>query len=266
VLSSIRLTVSSQLASVLLMDEGLVKLLEEAGLSDKESRVYLALLATGQATVNKIAQVTKLKRPIIYVTLESLEKIGYASKVPNKTVSTYSAGDPAVISAQLSTTSKHFQEMLPYLQTLGARTERRPKISSYDSVEAIWRAFKEQSLESDVSVITSYGRIYNLFPKLTEEWLKNCEKGVYKLKNWRHIITDEPKDIEIGKRLTAIGQKVKAIRSANTHLVDLVVYDNKVSLALIDKEPFINIIESEPLALSMRGIFEVVWKDGKWVR
>ena len=248
------------------MDEGLVKLLAEAGLSDKESRVYLALLETGQAAVNKIAQITKLKRPIIYVTLESLEEIGYANKVPNKTVSTYSAGDPAVISAQLSTTSKHFQEMLPYLQTLGMRTGKRPKISSYDSVEAIWRAFKEQSLESDVSVITSYGRIYHLFPKLTEEWLKNCEKGVYKLKNWRHVITDDPKDIEIGKRLAAIGQKVKSVRSVDSHGVDLVVYGNKVSMTLIDKEPFINIIESEALGRSMRGIFDIVWKTGKWVR
>ncbi len=247
------------------MDEGLVKLLAEAGLSDKESRVYLALLETGQATVNRIAQITKLKRPIIYVTLESLEKIGYASKVPNKTVSTYSAGDPAVISAQLSTTSKHFLEMLPYLQTLGMRTGKRPKISFYDAEEAIWRIFKEQSHESDASVVTSYGRIYHHFPKLTEEWLKSCERGIYKLKNWRHIITDEPKDIEIGKRLAAIGQKVKSIHGANTRVVDMVIHDNKVSITLIDKEPFINIIESEALALSMREIFDIVWKAGKWV-
>ena len=248
------------------MDEGLVKLLENAGMRDKESRVYLALLEAGQATVGRIAQITKLKRPIIYVTLEGLRGKGYANKISNRTVNTYSAGDPSVIGAQLNTTAKQFSEMLPYMQTLERRSGKRPRVTFFDAPQAIWGIYKEQSHYADVSLITSYSRLYQHFPNETEEWLRNCENGVYLLRNWQHVITSEPKDVEIGKRLASTGQKVKSITSKETHVVDIAIYENKISITLIDKEPFINVIESAPLVRSMRGIFDIVWKTGKPVR
>lgn len=86
------------------------------------------------------------------------------------------------------------------------------------------------------------------------------------MKNWKHIITDSPQDIEIGKHLAVIGQKVKSIHDTKTHSVDLALYENKFSITLISEEPFISTIESEPLSLSMRGIFDIIWKTGKWVK
>src|SRR5262245_40680703 len=119
------------------MDAGMVNLLIDAGLSDKEACVYLALLEAGQATVSRIAEGTKLKRPTVYVTLKSLAEKGYASKMPNKKIETYSAGDPAILSAKMSTTAKHLLEMLPYLQSLQKRTGKQPHITYHDTEEAV---------------------------------------------------------------------------------------------------------------------------------
>ena len=52
----------------------LEKYLQEIGLSDKEAGVYLALLATDNSSVIELAGKTKIKRPTVYVILESLAK------------------------------------------------------------------------------------------------------------------------------------------------------------------------------------------------
>ena len=96
------------------MDSGMVRLFEDSGLSEKESRVYLALLELGQASVSRVADAAKLKRSITYVTLESLNEKGYASIVGGKKIAIYAAGDPTMLSARLSTTARHFAEVLPY--------------------------------------------------------------------------------------------------------------------------------------------------------
>lgn len=247
------------------MDAGMVNLLRDAGLADKEAQVYLALLEAGQATASRIADSTKLKRPTVYVTLESLAKKGYASKMPNKKIETWSAGDPAVLSAQLSTTAKHLLEMLPYLQSLQKRTGKHPKITYYDTEQAVWNIYKEQGFISDVCLITSWSRLRDLFPRQAEEWFKNGERGIFPLKNWRHIVTNDPEDVKIGERLAAIGQQVRSVPGSDAHAVDLAIYGNKFSVTLIEKEPFIVVIESEQLARSLRGIFEIVWRTGKKV-
>ena len=248
------------------MDTGMLNLIKDAGFTEKEAQVYLALLEAGRAAVSRIADATNLKRPTVYVTLKCLAERGYASKIPNKKIETYNAGDPAILGAQLSTTAKHFLEMLPYMQSLQKRTGKHPKITYHDTEEAVWNIYKEQGFSSDVCIITSYARLLHFFPRAAEEWIRNSEKGIYPLKNSRHIIANDSEDIQIAKRLATAGHDVKSIASTDAHAVDLALYGNKLSITLIEKEPFIVVIESDELVRSMRGIFEIIWKTGKPVR
>src|SRR5262245_34371544 len=56
------------------------KYLQDIGLTDKESGVYLALLQVDDASVLDLAKKTGIKRPTVYVTLESLAKKGLVSE------------------------------------------------------------------------------------------------------------------------------------------------------------------------------------------
>src|SRR3990167_4868713 len=57
----------------------MLKELQDIGLSEKESRVYLAALELGRATADQLAKQAKIKRPTTYVQLESLMKMGLMS-------------------------------------------------------------------------------------------------------------------------------------------------------------------------------------------
>lgn len=245
------------------MDNGLIKLLEEAGFSGKESAVYLALLELGQGTVARIAQVTKLKRPIIYVTLETLAKRGYVSMVTNKKIITYAVSDPSIISARLTTTAKHFLEMLPYLQTLGNKSGQRPHITYYDTWEGIWNVFKEASYSKDVMLVTSYARLMQKHPSATETWISGCERGVYSLQGWKHLVPNKPSEKEIVQRLVRVGQNVRTVTNDDLHSLDLAVYDKKISITAIDEQPFMVVIESDSLARSLRAMLGIIWHTGQ---
>ncbi len=113
------------------MDTDLLKLLEQTGFTEKEARVYLALLELGKGDVSDIAKIAELKRSIIYVLLEELIKRGYISELPNQKINTYHAIDPSFILNELKITTKNFSEMLPIFRTLRNKGRKRPKITYY---------------------------------------------------------------------------------------------------------------------------------------
>ena len=141
------------------MDETLLKLLEESNFTNKEARVYLALLELSQGTVTKIAKITELKRPIIYVILEGLIKRGYASELPNKKINAYQPISPEIILKRLQGIVKNFSEMLPVFKTLHNKGGKKPKITYYETKEGIWNVYKEMTLSKNPRLL--------IIPRLT---------------------------------------------------------------------------------------------------
>ena len=62
------------------MDE--FRILEILGLSDKEARVYLALLELGTASAQTVSTKSYIKKPTTYLALEELRKKGLLTKLP----------------------------------------------------------------------------------------------------------------------------------------------------------------------------------------
>ena len=244
------------------MDESLIKLLEPAGFTDKEAKVYLALLELGRGTVAEIAKKSDLKRPIIYVLLEGLIKRGYASELPDQKINTFQAIDPAVILNQLKTGVKNFSEMIPILQTLGNRGHNKPKISYYENLSGIWNAYEEMNHIKDSFFITSYAKLDKLFPKEVENWFKNYDRGLYQLAG-KHLIPDTPGDRVIGQRLIKADQQVRLLSGIRNLGMDFSVYGNKLAITAFDENPFAIIMESAGIVKSLREIFDLVWKNAK---
>jgi len=98
------------------MDKDLVVVLSSVGFTNKEAQVYIALLSLGAGTVQQIATLSGLKRPIIYVLLEGLIQRGYVSEIPGKKIRAFQAMEAAtdgykltsLISSSICRFSKHW--------------------------------------------------------------------------------------------------------------------------------------------------------------
>jgi sugar-specific transcriptional regulator TrmB len=76
------------------IDTGLLKKLEELGLSEKESRVYLALLPRRDTGTSKLIRATGLHGQFVYDALERLEDLGLAKHVTQNGRKKFSANTP----------------------------------------------------------------------------------------------------------------------------------------------------------------------------
>jgi sugar-specific transcriptional regulator TrmB len=242
------------------VDQDLVKLLEQTGFTQKEAETYLALLELGRGTVSQIAKITKLKRSIIYVLLEGLIKRGYVNEIPGLKINTYHSIDPLFILSQLKTTTKNFAEMLPIFRTLHNKGKNRPKIVYHETKDNIWKIYEEMSQSKEAFFISSYERIEKHFPNACKYWENQFKKKIIPV-NGKHLVANSEFDLQIAKKFKKHGQQTKYL--SEKFDMDFTLYDNKLAITSLEKDPFIVIIESEALVKSMRPFFEIIWNNGK---
>ena len=70
------------------------RILQEAGLTKGESKVYLALVLLGESSVTPIAREAKVSLSKIYEILENLIKKGLVSSIVKNNVKHFSAAEP----------------------------------------------------------------------------------------------------------------------------------------------------------------------------
>ena len=245
-------------------DRVLLNLIEEAGFSQKEAMVYVALLELGRGTISEISKITGLKRPIIYVILEGLLKRGHASELPNHKINTYQAIDPSVISLKLQVVAKNFLDMVPVMKTLSRKSNNSPVISYFDTKEGILNAYNEVNNYTDAFFITSFSRIENFFPEILAEWKKYYKKKITTLTS-RNLISDKKEDVALIKEFMEITDKVQGriVPELKDYNVDFALYGNKLSIASFNKNPFLIIITSEEVVKTIMPIIELAWNMGK---
>ena len=242
------------------MDQDLLNLLKRAGLKERQANVYLALLEINQGTVNNIAKKTDYKRPIIYVILEELIKKGYAFKLENQKINTYQAASPKDILVNLKNTTQDFSQMLPYLLSFATKKKKQPKIEFITKKERIWRIYEHVIYSKNPHVITSYLNIEYCFNKSLIDWIKLNKN---KIKKWdsKQLISNNPKDIEVGKAFQKYNQQIKILKDIKSIDFDIIFCENKMIITSIKNEFFAISLESRQLVEVFKLLFEIIWKS-----
>jgi sugar-specific transcriptional regulator TrmB len=244
------------------MDTDLINLLQKTGFTEKEAKIYLALLELGQGDVTSIAKSAGLKRSIVYVLVDELIEKGYVSMLPNRKINTYQAIDPGIILTQIKATTKNFSEMLPFFRSLHNKGDKKPKLHYIENREGILKIYEEMNNHNDQFFLSSYSRLEDCFPGIVPEWIKNYKNRRYNFIA-RHLLSDSPHEIEYAKQLQSIGQKIRISSELKNIKMDFTLYGNKLALTSLEEKPFIVLIESEELVNSMKPIFEIAWRSGK---
>ncbi|MEK7460666.1 MAG: helix-turn-helix domain-containing protein, partial [Patescibacteria group bacterium] len=122
----------------------LEKTLEKLGLSEKEARVYLALLGIGQATVQQIAKKAGVVRPTTYVILETLSKKGLATTVEKNGKVYFAAESPEQLQQflkqqeqEISTKVEELKRAMPELVSIFALSGDRPTMRFYEGKDGV---------------------------------------------------------------------------------------------------------------------------------
>lgn len=249
-----------------MIDIGLKKL----GLTDYESKVYLALLEIGEGTSGDILKKANLHSGKIYEILSSLQNKGLISEIVQNNVKRYSATEPGRIydyldvkKKELETTENEISKIMPLLLEKAKFANKNPiKIEVYTGFEGLRTAFmKEMNKYSKNTEVLVFG----VQPKIKYD-KKISDFFTYKVypeRKRNRILTRKIKDLST-MGVKSSSSYPKQVRYLNYQSMTIVeVYDDLVLIESYLENPIILVIESKEVAKGFKDQFEMLWKTAK---
>ena len=127
--------------------------LKEAGLTNGEIKVYLALLEIGSSTIGPILAKSGITKSMIYRILEKLIKKGLVSYITKEKTKHYQATQPNKLldyidskEKQLKKNKNKIQEMIPQL-ILKQKTAKKSEANLYEGFKGLTTAFENRYLK-----------------------------------------------------------------------------------------------------------------------
>lgn len=249
--------------------------LQNLGLSDKETSVYLAALELGSDTVQHIAQKAKVKRVTTYVVLESLLKKGLVSKIDHAKKTLYVAEEPERLIRFLDQQMKELEvrknsinPLLSQLRLINNASTTKPIVRFFEGaegVDALMDEFIKEFATGDKKTSNDDGIFYlaysrdlleKIFTKEQRERGRKERLGAKiearPLYNWNHPTENFP---------LSKGAKVSA--EEFPFPCDIAVYKNKIRLISLTNPPTAVLIIDKNLAQGLRSLFLLAHKGAK---
>src|SRR3990167_6434552 len=249
------------------MKEDLIKILTDIGLSEKEAKIYLALLVLEAATANEIAKKADINRTSAYDVLEILIKRGVVSKYKKKSRTFFNVSDPKKLITYLEhekadhekTIEKQKQavaDALPELISLQQPLSTRPKVQFFDGEKGMREAYEDTltakgGILAYANVQTMHEGLPNFFP---EYYKRRTEAKVF----IKAMMPKNALSLERGIRDREEIRQSKFIPEGQEFSPEVNIYNNKVLIASW-KEKMAVIVESKEFADLMRLTYQLLW-------
>ncbi len=239
--------------------------LKNIGLSDKEARVYLAMLELGPSSVMDIASKAGVNRPTAYVEIDSLKKKGLASTQPKGSKRLFAPESPEQLefylireNQKMASRQVLLNEVLPELRTMFNLGEKKPVVRFFEGGEGLLKMQDEflKAKPREILGIFSIDAVYKVFPKHGETY--SPERVKRKIPA-RSIYTSAKGPI-LKKDDVRLLRKSKFVPPEQFKFQsDITIFGDSVAIAALHGKPSGTIIEQKEIADSFKGLFEFVW-------
>jgi predicted transcriptional regulator len=244
-------------------NETLIRSLVGLGLTDKEAAVYITALSLESATAYRIAEISKLKRPTVYVLLEELRRKGLVLKTPHPKKALFSARPMTEYLAEEESRLAQVQSLLPRFEAL--RKKPGTAVYFYSGIsgmrDALGYKFKTMCGKKYLSFYGDLDGMSRELQTIYDNWDKEAIASGIKFR----VIRARGKE-QNTSHLTTI-EKL----SVEERYVEANSYPSNISFEIADdfiritdaKELFATIIESRETADALRLAFEIIWNMAK---
>jgi len=229
--------------------------LENIGLSKKEAKVYLSLLALKSAPVTKISDHSGVDRTQTYDILRNLVERGFASYVLKNNTRHFSPANPEQILQDLKEKEREFLSILPDLKQFLAQEHEITSVELFKGIEGIKAVYKNLLKSKKDYLLLGTPQIFeNVLPIFSKQFFKQIEEAHTKEK----IIFNNKEKFTKLKRgeYRYLNQKIFSP-------TDALIYENHVVL-FVWKEPYYAIhIKSKEIERTYQKYFGFLWEHAK---
>ncbi len=238
--------------------------LKQAGLEEKQAKVYLACLELGSAKAPEIAKTAEIKRTTAYGILDELAGLGLVNYSEKNKQRLYRANSPEVLADIMDRNRSALAKSLPGLEDLFATHHLRPKIQFFEGVSGVKQIY-EDVLKCRTKKIRQIVNERANTDLVGEEFILNyirrrVASGIttYDLHPKSGGIQTEMR----GREDPKLKRYVRYLPPDAFYAAMIMIYDNKVAMASSKKENFGFIIESKEFTNTLATYFDFMWKLG----
>jgi HTH-type transcriptional regulator, sugar sensing transcriptional regulator len=243
--------------------------LKKLDLTDKEVKVYLALLERGTQPASVIARATDLPRNTARFQLDKLVKKGLVTKTYKGNIQVYSPEHPETLLQvlevkkkrlmdEIETQQEQIENFLPEFTSFFRKSDVFPKVKFYEGLDNL-KTLYEDTLTSETPIVC-YSDVDGLLDVFGEDYMDwyTTEKAK------RNI---ELNSIALDTKRTREYVKDNAKKKRDMYLVpaknmpftnEINIYDGKMSIIAL-KDMVGVLIESQDIYISQTTIFKMAW-------
>lgn len=247
----------------------ILDVLNEIGLSERESLVYTTCLQMGKQTVSVISRLTNIRRATVYDVLDKLIKKGIAHRVEGVGTTYFEVLDGYELLRYVEAEKiqniynsnlkiERLKGVLTDLEELSSFSPSKPMVKYYEGERGLQEAYEDTLTSSeDIRAYANIEEMHKGLPHFFPDYYsRRCEAGLF-----IHTISPDNK-ISI-ERSKFDKKEMREIRFIDSNVFEFTpeinIYDHKVLFASW-KEKMAVIIESEEIADFQKKIFDVLYE------
>lgn len=245
------------------------EILRKIGLTDGETKVYLALLESGPSTVGPIVKKSGVAYSNIYEVLQRLAEKGLVSYVIKQKTKHFQAYDPEKLmdyikrqESEIEKEKAELNKILPALKKISEEAGEKLEAEVYVGMKGVFSAFEK--MEKDYKSGEDYFFLYNHEPGI----MGMTDNFFTKL---------DPVNRKVGLKMKGISQpdyrKSKFVRYVRKYLemryidiplpANVDMHKDKLLFVSWSAKPVAFIIHSVDMAEKFRAYFNELWKIAK---
>jgi len=242
------------------MKNMLYKKLINAGFTEKEAQVYLALLELGEGNIAQITKKSKIKRATVYLEIESLKNKGLVSQIKRRGRNIYISENPRRIEEQLLEKKEFIGRLMPELLSIANAIDKKPIVRYFEGEEGLKEIYNDTLKYPRSEILGWYSddRVKNFDKTFVLDYYM---KKRISLKIPMRVIAIETAFM---KKMQAQDEKhlrqIKIIESDSFFFsAEINLYaKNKISI-IAHRENVGLIVESKKIFDTLKNIFEIMW-------
>jgi len=247
-------------------NKSLRSLLQRVGLEEKESDIYLSLLALKHAKASEIAKHASQSRSHTYLILRELEKKGLIAEIEHGGILQFVAEPPERLLSYLKDREREYKNLqslvqgaMPLLSNLHASDIEPPRVSVLKGIDGMKLVYRD-------ILAQEYVGIYNAQTSLTTfgDNIVTMLFGKEAQLRGRDLIVDNEGALQYTKDVPpSEGYQIRILPKSMTFQTDTIVYGDTMTLFAFDDERTIIRIENRKIADAFRAWFEILWSASR---
>lgn len=240
----------------------LPRTLQNIGLSEKESKIYLELLTLKEALPGVIAKRAGVKRPTAYLVLDQLLKKGLVSQVKKGRYFYFQPVNPHSLVEDQYKRFNDLEKSLPELLSLHEQFSAQPQVSFFQGREGIIRIM-EDTLTAKTELLC-WADVSLATRTLLKDYYPSYITKKVKRKVWlRGIFSYDKAALEVKRRGKEELREVVLIPKEEFPFKNEInIYDDKVAIVSHADQMGV-IIQNQNIADTQRSIFNFAFKYAK---